>query len=599
MIDGLRRNNVTTVIGVLLVITFFFNSVTLLVQADEPTTIQATPPSLTVTAGEIFSLNIHCVPSRPIKSFELKISFNPSLVQANSVSEGDIFNGYTTFFNSGNINNNAGLIINIYDLIIGPENVTSPGTLVTISFTAKTLSGTSSIHLYEVGVTDEIGYLPISISDGSVTVHGENQPPQLSGVSPSNTSTAVPVSTSSLSLTIRDPEGNLFNWSITTSPNIGSASGKNASNGSKSCSISGLSYSTTYHWYVSCKDRGSNHWTNASYWFTTAGETQGGNPGGGGGGNPGGGGEEQPSEPNQNHPPNTPVKPIGPTFIERGIEYEYTSSASDPEGDQVRLRFDWGDGSFSNWSVFADSNTTVSSSHLWSNRSTFTVRVIAQDENRSNSSWSLPLNVTVSEPQSNEESPVIDIIAPDNGSANQTIVFDASVNIGSGEAIISYTWDFGDGTTETGKNPSHTYTKPGVYSVTLTVTDNTGQTYIKTFVIAIEAGAEIQAQNQEFPFLYLGIVLILILGMLSISLLIIFRKKLQNIFSNRLMEHQQRKITQLSTKISSLNQNVSYKPVKKKYVTKDNKFSKSIDSSLEDEVDRVLLSKIEEKIDKM
>jgi hypothetical protein len=65
------------------------------------------------------------------------------------------------------------------------------------------------------------------------------------------------------------------------------------------------------------------------------------------------------------------------------------------------------------------------------------------------------------------------------------------------------------------------------------------------------------------------------------------------------MEHQQRKITQLSTKISSLNQNVSYKPVKKKYVTKDNKFSKSIDTSLEDEVDRVLLSKIEEKIDKM
>jgi PKD repeat protein len=205
----------------------------------------------------------------------------------------------------------------------------------------------------------------------------------------------------------------------------------------------------------------------------------------------------------------------------------------------------------------------------------------------------------VSEPQTDGEPPVIDIIAQDNGSANQTIVFDASVDIGSGGAIISYIWDFGDGTTGTGKNPTHAYVKPGVYSIILTVTDNTGKTYTKTFVIAIEAGAEIKAQNQEFPFLYLGIALILILGILGISLLIIFRKNLPEIYSHRLVMHQERKIKQLSTKISSLNQNVIYKPVKKKYVSKDHKFSKSIDSSLEDEVDRVLLSKIEEKIDKM
>ena len=38
--------------------------------------------------------------------------------------------------------------------------------------------------------------------------------------------------------------------------------------------------------------------------------------------------------------------------------------------------------------------------------------------------------------------------------------------------IVSWFWDFGDGETSTEQNPEHRYTKFGVYSVTLTVTDN-------------------------------------------------------------------------------------------------------------------------------
>jgi len=42
--------------------------------------------------------------------------------------------------------------------------------------------------------------------------------------------------------------------------------------------------------------------------------------------------------------------------------------------------------------------------------------------------------------------------------------------------IVSYAWDFGDGTTSTLANPTKTYTTPGTYYVTLAVTDNTGST---------------------------------------------------------------------------------------------------------------------------
>jgi gliding motility-associated-like protein len=38
----------------------------------------------------------------------------------------------------------------------------------------------------------------------------------------------------------------------------------------------------------------------------------------------------------------------------------------------------------------------------------------------------------------------------------------------------SYLWDFGDGTTGTDVNPTHTYNNPGNYNVTLTVTNSTG-----------------------------------------------------------------------------------------------------------------------------
>jgi PKD repeat protein len=40
--------------------------------------------------------------------------------------------------------------------------------------------------------------------------------------------------------------------------------------------------------------------------------------------------------------------------------------------------------------------------------------------------------------------------------------------------IIYYHWDFGDGNTETRASSTHTYGKPGQYSITLTVTDNEG-----------------------------------------------------------------------------------------------------------------------------
>jgi PKD repeat protein len=85
-----------------------------------------------------------------------------------------------------------------------------------------------------------------------------------------------------------------------------------------------------------------------------------------------------------------------------------------------------------------------------------------------------------------------------------TCDFDAGGSTDDG-IIVSYGWDFGDGNNGTGLTTSHTYTAEGTYDVTLTVTDDAGQTDSVTRTVTVSVGAVDQPPVAAFTFTCTGL----------------------------------------------------------------------------------------------
>lgn len=74
------------------------------------------------------------------------------------------------------------------------------------------------------------------------------------------------------------------------------------------------------------------------------------------------------------------------------------------------------------------------------------------------------------------DAPIADFeYEPRNPKENQKINFRDLSNDPDGE-IVAWEWDFGDGNGSTEQHPMHRYPEKGTYTVTLVVTDDTGQT---------------------------------------------------------------------------------------------------------------------------
>ncbi|MGY1649769.1 PKD domain-containing protein [Geodermatophilus sp. SYSU D01119] len=68
-----------------------------------------------------------------------------------------------------------------------------------------------------------------------------------------------------------------------------------------------------------------------------------------------------------------------------------------------------------------------------------------------------------------------------------TAALDASASADADGTVASYAWQFGDGTTGTGRTATHAYTAAGTYTVTLTVTDAQGATGTRSVPVTVTA----------------------------------------------------------------------------------------------------------------
>jgi hypothetical protein len=97
----------------------------------------------------------------------------------------------------------------------------------------------------------------------------------------------------------------------------------------------------------------------------------------------------------QNTAPETPTVPGGPSGGEIGITYTFLSAATDPDSDEVAVRFDWGDGEKSDWTNLVTGGTMVSMSHAWDDAGTYEVMAQAKDAKGATSEWSTAATIAI------------------------------------------------------------------------------------------------------------------------------------------------------------------------------------------------------------
>jgi PKD repeat protein len=85
-----------------------------------------------------------------------------------------------------------------------------------------------------------------------------------------------------------------------------------------------------------------------------------------------------------------------------------------------------------------------------------------------------PSSIGDLDPSAGNQPPVADANGPYTGTAGVPVQFDGSGSADPDGNIVTYSWDFGDGTNDVGVNPTHTYATTDTFSVTLTVVDDIG-----------------------------------------------------------------------------------------------------------------------------
>ncbi|MFC1486237.1 PKD domain-containing protein [Thermoproteota archaeon] len=151
-----------------------------------------------------------------------------------------------------------------------------------------------------------------------------------------------------------------------------------------------------------------------------------------------------------------------PSVVFTGEDVDFDASTSyDPDGIIISYLWDFGDGNTS-------SGATVIHSYLEDGEYMVSLRAIDNE--------GFVGNKVVIQVVKNRDPVAVFTETAAFVEKEQTLTFDASPSYDVDGTIISYLWDFGDGTSTTGISVSHSYSQRELFQIKLTITDNDGAT---------------------------------------------------------------------------------------------------------------------------
>jgi len=191
---------------------------------------------------------------------------------------------------------------------------------------------------------------------------------------------------------------------------------------------------------------------------------------------------EDPLNPSENQEPVAFIDIISPNPANIGVEISFSGHGTDEDGVIVEWRWTSNiDGDISTKSSFNTSGLTEGKHTIY-----FKVRDNASE-------WSKQVTETLIIGENVQNIlPIANAGGPYLGDVNDIISFGGSESYDEDGEIVEYLWDFGDKTTGTGESITHTYTSPGNYTATLTVTDDDGDSATNTTMVTI---VQLSGQN--------------------------------------------------------------------------------------------------------
>jgi len=200
-------------------------------------------------------------------------------------------------------------------------------------------------------------------------------------------------------------------------------------------------------------------------------------------------------ETTENNPPNTPNTPTGPNTGEVGVTYEFNTSTTDPDNDNVKYGWDWnGDKIVDDWTNLGSDDTLIAITHFWENTGTYNISVKAEDEHENQSSFSSNLTITITEDNSNDPPNQPEIpVGPTTGEIEIDYEYTFTATDQENDNI-SYYIDWGDGNfsgwTEyqySGEpiNLTHIWSNKGTYNIRVKAKDENESIWSENLTVTI------------------------------------------------------------------------------------------------------------------